>query len=646
MSNKKHIELDLNIDDSSTSGDSLDSLDSLKRLETVKLYKNNCSINYPNTNIRNINKQLYNFPIPEGWNKNGTGQTVGLFSMGTFYLRLLLKKSEYDKFIDFLKENIPDLNDKFKIKCTVFIDENEKIELEDAICDYINLDDENILKSVRIRKNPCKDSDDICTTSIIYENILQYLSRYINIQKFKEVVGEVIMDLVTILILCPNLDSIHVLSLPKFDYSRIDDQMKHCINYCKNKSINVISNSFGIYLKYGCKSGNNCIDFNKIDDKIFNENNNNNYSNLTFISASGDDGGTHRSGLTNSNRVKLLGYPQTSKYGLTIGGTMTDKFSKCNEDYTNKKNIEKTWNVSPGYKSYGGSSGGGTSYNSNHSTSILRPVWQDKIILNDNDICSLTARTDISRTVTSTTSTICKDIIDKNDDENKETILDEKRQYRLVPDISALSNTEWYLPIITNDPEDKIILSGGTSIAAPIYAAFFAIVNQERQKNSDPKKSGPIGFVNKIIYDLPDKSYYFNDITEGNIHSGYKSHPGYDLCTGWGTPKFNKLLELFTDSEIKHEITNVTNNLNINHIINLDQNTSLGSSPVSSQVPEANPSQISNIQDKPPDYVVEIIKPVHVHVNNNNNNNNYIAIIIIIAVIIIILLVFLLLAIN
>ena len=640
MSNK-NIELYLNIDDSSTSSDSL------KRLETVKLYKNNCSSHDPNTNIRDINQKLYNFP--NDWDKNGTGQTVGLFSMGTFYLRLLLKKTEYDKFINFLKQNIPDLNDKFKIKCTVFIDENNNIELEDAIDDYISLNEENILKSVRIRKNPCKDNNDICTKSIVYENILQYLSRSINIQKFKEVVGEVIMDLVTILILCPKLNSIHVLSLPKFDYSRIDNQMKHCINYCKNESINVISNSFGIYLKYSHR-----VDFNeRVDDKIFNENNNNNYSNLTFISASGDDGGTHSSGLTDNKRVKLLGYPQTSKYGLTIGGTMTEISPECKKDYSNKDNCticnkdysnkeEKTWNVSSGYKPSGGSSGGGTSYNSNHSTSILRPVWQEKIILTDDDICSLTARTDISRTVTSTTSTICKDIIDKNYDENKETILDEKRQYRLVPDISALSNTEWYLPIITTDPgTDNIILSGGTSIAAPIYAAFFAIVNQERQKNSDPKKSGPIGFVNKIIYDLPDKSYYFNDITEGNIHSGYKAHRGYDLCTGWGTPNFKTLLELFTGTDT--EITNVWNNSNINNIINLEQNTSLGSSPV----PRESSQPISNVKDKPPDYVVEIINPVHVHVNNNNNNNNYVEIIIIVAVIIIILLVFLLLlAIN
>ena len=56
---------------------------------------------------------------------------------------------------------------------------------------------------------------------------------------------------------------------------------------------------------------------------------------------------------------------------------------------------------------------------------------------------------------------------------------------RTVPDVSGIA-TSWYLPISNiklNQPIQgesySISLSGGTSVVAPMYAAFFIIVNQD-----------------------------------------------------------------------------------------------------------------------------------------------------------------------
>jgi hypothetical protein len=86
----------------------------------------------------------------------------------------------------------------------------------------------------------------------------------------------------------------------------------------------------------------------------------------------------------------------------------------------------------------------------------------------------------------------------------------------------------------------------GTSFAAPLWAGFMALVNQRAAANGKP----PAGFINPAIYALGTRSNYtacFHDITTGNnINSGspaaYFAVPGYDLCTGWGTPNGSNLI--------------------------------------------------------------------------------------------------------
>jgi len=90
----------------------------------------------------------------------------------------------------------------------------------------------------------------------------------------------------------------------------------------------------------------------------------------------------------------------------------------------------------------------------------------------------------------------------------------------------------------------------GTSCAAPLWAGFMALLNQQATGMNLPSA----GFVNPAIYALGTSSnytLYFNDITTGsNTWPGspnlYYAVPGYDLCTGWGTPAGTNLINVLS----------------------------------------------------------------------------------------------------
>jgi kumamolisin len=77
---------------------------------------------------------------------------------------------------------------------------------------------------------------------------------------------------------------------------------------------------------------------------------------------------------------------------------------------------------------------------------------------------------------------------------------------------------------------------GGTSAVAPLWAGLIALINQSLGSRA--------GFLNPILYANPAA---FNDITEGNNrvgtqNVGYDAGPGWDACTGLGSPNGNKIL--------------------------------------------------------------------------------------------------------
>jgi kumamolisin len=105
--------------------------------------------------------------------------------------------------------------------------------------------------------------------------------------------------------------------------------------------------------------------------------------------------------------------------------------------------------------------------------------------------------------------------------------------YRNGPDVSANANFTFY----TCADQTKCLANeyGGTSFAAPMWAGYAALANEALASLGKPT----LGFINPMIYPLNVTSAYstgFHDITSGKSGS-YSAVTGYDLVTGWGSPK-------------------------------------------------------------------------------------------------------------
>ena len=85
---------------------------------------------------------------------------------------------------------------------------------------------------------------------------------------------------------------------------------------------------------------------------------------------------------------------------------------------------------------------------------------------------------------------------------------------------------------------------GGTSVAAPLWAAFTTLANQQRAKYGDK----PVGFANPLIYSIGKGAKFttgFHDIADNSTNFFYRATPGYDNATGWGSFNGAGLLPLF-----------------------------------------------------------------------------------------------------
>jgi subtilase family serine protease len=88
---------------------------------------------------------------------------------------------------------------------------------------------------------------------------------------------------------------------------------------------------------------------------------------------------------------------------------------------------------------------------------------------------------------------------------------------------------------------------GGTSVAAPLWAAVIALADQYAGRH--------LGFVNPALYRIGRSAYYhqaFHDVTTGTntvkfpaqTITGYQAAPGWDPVTGWGSPNAQVLVPL------------------------------------------------------------------------------------------------------
>ncbi|MFJ4680892.1 protease pro-enzyme activation domain-containing protein [Kitasatospora sp. NPDC088783] len=120
------------------------------------------------------------------------------------------------------------------------------------------------------------------------------------------------------------------------------------------------------------------------------------------------------------------------------------------------------------------------------------------------------------------------------------------RACRQVPDVSALADpNQGYLTLTHADSTTLYWdLMGGTSFSAPLWAAMTA------HANADPKcaAAGPLGFLNPQLYKLGSTPGLYDPVTGNNVVSAsgytgplYQAGTGYDLATGLGTPRADKL---------------------------------------------------------------------------------------------------------
>ena len=188
------------------------------------------------------------------------------------------------------------------------------------------------------------------------------------------------------------------------------------------------------------------------------------------IYAASGDSGAYDNGSTLS-----VDDPASQPYMVGVGGTQL--FLNAGETYSH----ETTWNVNNTVN--GGAGGGGV------SSLWSIPSWQQGV-------------------TTAASATM-----------------------RNVPDVSL--NADQYTGYSIYYKGGWWIY-GGTSCAAPLWAAFTARVNQQRLANG----MTTLGFANPAIYQIATGAGYgtgFHDIADGSTNLHYRAATGYDNATGWGS---------------------------------------------------------------------------------------------------------------
>jgi len=121
---------------------------------------------------------------------------------------------------------------------------------------------------------------------------------------------------------------------------------------------------------------------------------------------------------------------------------------------------------------------------------------------------------------------------------------------RNAPDVSANSDFTFY--VCADQSGCTANQYGGTSFAAPMWAGYLALTNQQAVANHNPT----LGFINPALYTIGLGSSYdtdFHDITSGS--NGYSATTGYDLATGWGSPNGSGLLNALAGSSSTRDFT-------------------------------------------------------------------------------------------
>jgi hypothetical protein len=112
---------------------------------------------------------------------------------------------------------------------------------------------------------------------------------------------------------------------------------------------------------------------------------------------------------------------------------------------------------------------------------------------------------------------------------------------RNVPDVAMVGDD---IAFVADNGQQET--GSGTSFATPLWAGVIALVNQQAAAYGQPS----VGFLNPAIYAVGKEVNYtsaFHDITTGNNTTTcspdqFFAVTGYDLCSGWGTPNGDGLI--------------------------------------------------------------------------------------------------------
>jgi len=238
----------------------------------------------------------------------------------------------------------------------------------------------------------------------------------------------------------------------------------------------------------------------------------------TVLAASGDQGseGCYSDPPEPNNNSTAVGDPASQPFVTGVGGTSLWQLSPLRETVWNNGN-----GSSAGSAAVNGAGGGGV------SAFWAMPAWQQDASASLNVITS-----NIGGTGESRAGSYCGD-----------PTADYCRE---VPDVSADADPDFGYIIYWNGngayPSSATIGVGwqgigGTSAAAPLWAALIALTNASPACKAGNTEQ-PVGFVNPGLYIAAGDEYDadFHDITAGN-NGTYSAGTGYDMATGLGSPE-------------------------------------------------------------------------------------------------------------
>jgi hypothetical protein len=242
----------------------------------------------------------------------------------------------------------------------------------------------------------------------------------------------------------------------------------------------------------------------------------------TIFSASGDQGSNDCNAFATSTPVDpvlSVDDPSSQPYVVAAGGTTIN-------DATQPAN-EQVWNDGAVW----GAGGGGI------SQSWPMPAWQSA-----PQVPGGAASTSNSDAVTAADTfegtNFCLGDSNAGPDETA---------CRQLPDVSA--NSDEFTGAITVYSAAALAgwnTLGGTSSAAPLWAAMLADVNASSTCQNNPATQDGVGFVSPLLYSVASNptayAASFNDITLGNNDpygdsNLFQATPGYDMASGLGTPQ-------------------------------------------------------------------------------------------------------------